>query len=321
MLAALLTAAFLPTMANGQTKSRSKGTFGPVQPGQFGPRFVPPEGFPPANFAEAMEQASVLGKDSVSVAAVRLTPLPEKPYYPVILMAVKIEGPRAKTLATTWDEKGGNSLPRLFDLDSGDECEIVIRSLITGRMMEGIADDPSERLGLHFIVPRGTKGPFHLLLPACLPAATDSTIAFQFRVLSTCSSAPPHDEPKVNDALPKSLPAVAGNRAVKFQPKPKPKPAEPLDLKATHIVTPRAVGTTTVPVAAGKGGRYVEAYEEGTVAERAKLVKDGEVFLIDVPTPVAVESTRAGWSYCRPTAGPHKGKFMTVREKVLSATK
>lgn len=315
LFVAVVVSASLPALAHGQTRSR--GGFLPPQPGQFGPRFVPPEGFPPANVAEALEQASVIGKDAVSVAAVRLTPLPPRGVYPSLLVAILVEGPRAKLLTAAWDEKGGKHLPQLVIQGDKEACEIVVGSLVTGPMTDGIVEDKNEKLGLHFIVPRGSKGPFRLTLPA----ANDTPSAFQFRVLDRHSSAPPHGEPKVSDLAPKTLPPVAGRVEVKSKSKPAPKPAEPLELVATHTITPGVRGAITPPVVAGKGGRHVEAYEEGTAAERAKLVKDGEVFLIDGPTPVAVESTRAGWTYCRPTEGPHKGKLLTVREGVAAAVK
>ena len=81
------------------------------------------------------------------------------------------------------------------------------------------------------------------------------------------------------------------------------------------------MGESYIPVPAGKVGKHVEAYEVAADAGQKKLVRDGEVSLIDVPTPVTVEATRDGWVYCRPTEGPLKGKLLVVRESRVVADK
>lgn len=46
-------------------------------------------------------------------------------------------------------------------------------------------------------------------------------------------------------------------------------------------------------------------------------VSDGEIALIEEPTPVVVERVADGWAYTRPTDGPHKGRLLVVRDVVV----
>ena len=302
MLAALLTAAFLPAMTYGQkgkAKEKEKPT-GFREPTVYGPLKL------------SVERADVRRTVGLENSAGTLKDVTNDHF--VIEVQVVNSSKTRKYSFDTWRAYRANApaaRAHLTDNFGNTYGAIIMPTGLKPENSPGtsISFYPETTITelLLFETPVGKFTSLDLELPAANFGGANGDV--QFRITSD----------DVIKSTEEAAPKVAAKPTTK--PKPKPKPAEALELVATHTVTPRTVGTTTIPVAAGKGGWHVEAYEAGTEAERTKLVKDGEVFLFDAPTAVAVESTRAGWSYCRPTAGPHKGKFMTVREKVLSATK
>ena len=89
-------------------------------------------------------------------------------------------------------------------------------------------------------------------------------------------------------------------------PPPAPKPC---------TIMPEKPGSYFVPMPAGRLPEHVVAYEQSANdVARGLLVKSGDVCMVNAPTAAMIEMNRDGWSYIRPTEGPHKGKLLVVRE-------
>lgn len=249
--------------------------------------------------AEATENASEVGNDRVSVAIIRLSENPPPGLHiPMLLVAIKFDSSRAKELIAAWNKKNGTHLPKLIVQSTGELCPIVLDSLVTGGMMsevEGVS------MPLHFEIPLGCNGPYLL----SLPIPKESGVAFRFRIIKKYSSGYlttdiPGDSPRVNNASPRDM------KAISAMPPP------------TTMIVPKQIGKTFIPVVAGKLPKLVEAYELSiTPAAQAKLIADGEAYLITEPTPIVVERKADGWVYARPTEGPHKSRLLVFREAYL----
>lgn len=83
-------------------------------------------------------------------------------------------------------------------------------------------------------------------------------------------------------------------------------------------ITPENPGSYWVPQPSGENPTDVILYEDSSAAFRDRLVKAGDVRMINAPTAGLLESTRDGWAYVRPTEGPHAGKLLAVREKFVT---